>query len=108
MNVLLPTHKLEGEMVTKVLKSHKGWVNTLQWLSNSQGKASALNTEFTLVSGSHDKSIKIWDIRSNIPLHTINVHSDKVLAIASASANEGTFILSGGADTKLHVTLWAN
>jgi WD40 repeat protein len=80
--------------------------------------------DFTSASGSYDGSVKLWDLRSNIPLHTLqSAHSDKVLDVdfhavnpellASASSSSsadadfsqtrsaGICLISGGADNQL-------
>lgn len=44
--------------------SHKAWVSAVQW---SQTNA------FHLMSTSHDGTVKLWDIRSSNPLHTVKV-----------------------------------
>mmetsp|Transcript_22558 Transcript_22558/g.36444 ORF Transcript_22558/g.36444 Transcript_22558/m.36444 type:complete len:516 (+) Transcript_22558:67-1614(+) len=42
--------------------SHKAWVSAIQW---SQSNA------YQLASTSHDGTVKMWDIRSSNPLHTV-------------------------------------
>ena len=54
--------------------------------------------EHQLVSASYDETIKVWDIRSTVPLYTIAAHDGKVLCLAVGPAGE---ILSGGTDGKL-------
>ena len=54
--------------------------------------------EHQLVSASYDETIKVWDIRSTVPLYTIAAHNGKVLCLAVGPAGE---ILSGGTDGKL-------
>jgi WD40 repeat protein len=56
-------------------------------------------SENMLVSVSYDKTIKLWDTRSTIPLHTLVGHQDKVLCVDW----DGEKIVSGSADTKLKV-----
>jgi len=51
-------------------KSHKGWVRKLKWSPNE--------TSYQFVSCSDDNTIKIFDIRSTIPLHTISHNTDNV------------------------------
>jgi ribosome biogenesis protein YTM1 len=57
------------------------------------------HSEFLLTSVSHDSTIKVWDTRSSIPLHTItNGHNNqKIFCVDWSQPNE---ILSGGADNK--------
>ncbi len=49
-----------------------------------------------LASSSHDGSIKIWDIRSSIPLHTVQAHAKGSKALC-LSFTDGA-IFSGGSD----------
>ncbi len=80
----------KGEALSvKAYTSHEGWVSCLAWCSSSQHH---------LVTGSHDHSIKAWDVRTSVPLGTVKQHSDKVLCVAWRSADE---LLSGGADCTL-------
>ncbi|KAJ3091204.1 WD repeat-containing protein 12 [Quaeritorhiza haematococci] len=53
----------DGLVVKLALRSHKNWVSAIRW-------APATNP-YMLASASYDGSIKIWDIRSSNPLHTI-------------------------------------
>lgn len=72
------------------LQSHASWVSSVAWAPNSS---------FYLVSGSYDQSLKLWDIRSTTPLHTISAHSSKVLCVAWTEKA----LLSGGADNQLRM-----
>jgi len=45
-----------------VFRSHKGWVRTVEW--------DPFN-EFQFASGADDNLVKLWDIRSAIPLHSV-------------------------------------
>ncbi|EKX41676.1 hypothetical protein GUITHDRAFT_49497, partial [Guillardia theta CCMP2712] len=62
-----------GALVRKSLASHKGWVNAVSWSPSS---------EHHLVSCSHDHTIKLWDFRSSVPLHTIAAHDGKALCVS--------------------------
>merc|ERR1712151_1407594 len=42
--------------------SHKAWVSSIKW---SQFNA------YQLSSTSHDGTVKVWDVRSSYPLHTV-------------------------------------
>ena len=57
------------------------------------------HSEFYLTSVSHDSTMKVWDTRSSLPLHTVaNRHGDKkILCVDWSHPNE---ILTGGADNK--------
>ncbi len=59
--------------------SHKAWVSSVQW---SQSNA------YQLASTSHDGTVKVWDIRSSNPLHTVRTFSkeEKGLSLLWLSA----------------------
>ncbi|CAR28672.1 ZYRO0F09372p [Zygosaccharomyces rouxii] len=64
--------------------------------------------EYMLVSGSHDGTAKVWDIRANSPMYTITRQdpsvqkgvNDKVFAVKWA---QDVGIISGGQDRKLQI-----
>lgn len=80
----------DGVVVKMTLSSHTGWVTSTAWSPSST---------FTIVSASHDHSLKVWDIRSSTPLHTIAAHEGKVLAVDWVK----DLVLSGGADKNLKI-----
>ncbi|KAL3944299.1 MAG: hypothetical protein SGBAC_001644 [Bacillariaceae sp.] len=72
--------------------SHKAWVSSVQW---SQTNA------FHLVSSSHDGTVKLWDIRSSNPLHTIKVFGKEEKGLCldyQASLEDGPKVFVGGTD----------
>ena len=75
----------------KGYKSHSNIISDLAWSPHS---------EHVLLTGSHDHTVRMWDVRSSIPLATLEHHTDKVLSVGWASRN---VLLSGGADAKLHI-----
>lgn len=79
----------EAEVMKMRLRSHEGWVTSV---------AFSPRDPHMLASGSHDRTVKLWDLRSQMPLHTVTTHTDKVLSVAWYG---GDFVLSGGADCKL-------
>eukprot|EP01118_Nematostelium_gracile_P015489 TRINITY_DN6221_c0_g1_i1.p1 TRINITY_DN6221_c0_g1~~TRINITY_DN6221_c0_g1_i1.p1 ORF type:complete len:412 (-),score=115.34 TRINITY_DN6221_c0_g1_i1:20-1255(-) len=82
----------DNSLVLKTLSSHKEWVSSVQWHPTKDN---------LLVSGSHDNTVKVWDIRSVIPLFTLS-SKDKILCVDWAGQDK---ILGGGAECKLNV--WA-
>jgi ribosome biogenesis protein YTM1 len=72
------------------LGSHKNWVSSI---------ANSPKSEYGLASGSYDATVKVWDIRSSIPLHTMSNDDAKVFAVDW----KNQFIVSGGEDSKVHV-----
>lgn len=86
------------------LRAHKGWCTQVAWCPSSP---------HLLISGAHDSLVKVWDIRSSLPLHSINMHSDKVLALCwqrlqsgnvvddPDDSSQATNIISAGADRML-------
>jgi ribosome biogenesis protein YTM1 len=79
----------EAEVMKLRLRSHEGWVT---------GVAFSQHDAHLLASCSHDRSVKLWDLRSQLPLHTIALHTDKVMSVAWYGSD---FVLSGGSDCKL-------
>ena len=79
-------------MLKDKLLSHTQFVSAVAW----HPSVSTL-----LASCAHDGDVKLWDIRSKTPLHTMpSNHQDKVLAI---QWDGPTRIVSGGADKTLKV-----
>uniref|UniRef100_A0A7S2EM97 Ribosome biogenesis protein WDR12 homolog n=1 Tax=Trieres chinensis TaxID=1514140 RepID=A0A7S2EM97_TRICV len=68
--------KASGTVSDNTLKpSHKAWVSAVQWSPTNP---------YTLVTSSHDGTVKTWDIRSSLPLHTVRAHprGEKGLCLA--------------------------
>jgi len=79
----------DGEAMKLQLRSHKAWVTDVNFAPDSA---------HLLASTSHDGSVKFWDTRASVPLHTISTHTDKVL---SCCWYDGNTLLSGGSDCQL-------
>jgi len=54
--------------------------------------------EHHLVSASHDSTVKVWDMRANVSLHTLAAHDGKALCVHWARNGR---ITSGGSDGKV-------
>jgi len=78
-----------SQIADKTLRqSHKSWVSAIQWSPTDP---------FVLATTSHDGTLKVWDIRSSLPLHTVkatNKKGDKSLCLAFGDG----MIYSGGSD----------
>lgn len=83
--------KAGKEIMKMALKSHKGWVTDVSFSAEDPN---------LLLSASHDNSVKLWDIRSTVPLHTMQAHQDKALSV---SWYDGERFVSGGADKQVRV-----
>jgi len=68
--------------------SHRAWVSAIKWSPNQP---------HVLATNSYDGCVKLWDIRSSLPLHTVRAHAkgDKGLCLAFGDDN---CLFSGGSD----------
>ncbi|XP_051117621.1 ribosome biogenesis protein WDR12 homolog isoform X2 [Andrographis paniculata] len=71
--------------------SHKSWISSCKWHRESW---------FHLVTSSYDGKVRLWDLRSALPLFVLNAHSDKVLC---ADWWKNDCVISGGVDSKLNI-----
>ena len=53
----------------KTFSSHSDWITSIAWSDHS---------EYHVLTSSHDKTAKLWDTRTAVPLHTLEGHTDKV------------------------------
>jgi ribosome biogenesis protein YTM1 len=67
--------------------SHKAWVSAVQWSPNDP---------YVLASTSHDGTIKVWDIRSTLPLHTVRAFPKEEKGLCLAFGDMALF--AGGSD----------
>lgn len=70
--------------------SHKAWVSAVQWSPTEP---------HVLATNSHDGCVKLWDIRSSLPLHTIRAHDKGEKGLCLALTKKAIF--SGGSDCTL-------
>lgn len=78
-----------GSGMDKSLRqSHKAWVSSVQWSPTDP---------FVLATTSHDGTLKVWDIRSSLPLHTVRAVDKKGEKALCLAFGDG-IIYSGGSD----------
>ena len=78
-------------MAKAPLASHTAWVSSVAWAPNSN---------YHIVSGSYDGTVRVWDVRATSALSTAGSHDGKVLSVAYAGPSH---IISGGADCEVKV-----
>lgn len=75
----------------QVLNGHTGWV-----------KSVSFSTDGTrIVSGSYDKSVRVWDTLTGQQLQVLNGHTDRVESVSFS--RDDTRIASGSYDTSVRV-----
>jgi ribosome biogenesis protein len=67
------------------------WLSALAWRPGSEHHVAGV---------SHDGSLRLWDLRTPVPLGTVTQHADKALAVAWWGPG---VVASGGADCKLQL-----
>ena len=71
-----------GTNCLTTLKGHQGWVNVLKPIKEDK-----------LLSGSYDKTIKIWDLHAQKKLHTFRGHKGNFLFYFIFRILFGIFVL---------------
>lgn len=80
--------KNEANVFDNTLRpSHRSWISAVEWSPVDP---------FVMASTSHDGSVKVWDIRSSVPLHTIKAHAKGSKALCLSFTEKAIF--SGGSD----------
>lgn len=86
------TRSVKGEgLAVKAYNAHEGWISSVGWRPGSS---------YHIATGGHDGAVKLWDIRSPVPLGSLQQHKDKVLCVGWWG---GGVLVSGGADCKLQL-----
>jgi ribosome biogenesis protein YTM1 len=86
------TRRVKGEgLAVKAYNAHEGWISSIAWRPGSA---------YQLATGGHDGSVKVWDVRSGVPLGSLVQHDQKVLCVGWWGAQQ---LVSGGADCKLQL-----
>lgn len=87
-----PRAQQAGEtVVQRTFSSHKEWVSAVAWHPT---------TATLFASASYDGTVKLWDARSAVPLHTLAAHDGKALAVAWRPEQEPQVALASGGDDK--------
>lgn len=74
------------------LSSHTQWVSDIEWHPSS---------DHHMLTASYDGSIKVWDIRAQIPLHTVTLPTEE--KIFCCTWVNDTTIAHGGTNNKISV-----
>jgi ribosome biogenesis protein YTM1 len=88
------TRGVAGEgLAVKAYTAHEGWISSIAWRPGSS---------YHMVTGGHDGAVKLWDIRTGVPLGSLQQHKegDKVLCVGWWG---GETLVSGGSDCKVQV-----
>ncbi|CEP60179.1 Ytm1p LALA0_S01e04808g [Lachancea lanzarotensis] len=87
-----------AKITQQQLNGHKGFVVSLDTCPEN---------EYLLCSGSHDGTVKVWDVRSTSPMYTITREADVVKGINDKVFDvkwaKGLGIISGGQDKKIQI-----
>lgn len=67
--------------------SHKAWISSVNWSPTDP---------YLLASASYDGTVRLWDIRSSLPLYTIRAHEDKQKSLCLSFTRDAIF--SAGSD----------
>ncbi|MES1909249.1 MAG: hypothetical protein MHM6MM_002021 [Cercozoa sp. M6MM] len=80
-----------GDVAQVTLRhSQSQWTSAVSWAPASQ-------SEYLLASCSYAGDVKVWDVRTTVPLHSLKAHDDKALCLVWHSSA----LYSGGADKQL-------
>ncbi|KXZ50992.1 hypothetical protein GPECTOR_14g233 [Gonium pectorale] len=78
--------------------SHAGWVAAVAWRPDSAHH---------LATAGHDGAVKLWDLRTRVPLGSLSDGGDKLLAVGWLGGSGGAFgtrgLVAGGADCRLRL-----
>nr|ARO50093.1 WD40 protein [Yamagishiella unicocca] len=76
--------------------SHGNWVTAVAWCPSSQHH---------LATASHDGTVKLWDVRTQVSLGSLGAQTGKVLCVGWLGGSEGPArgLVSGGADCQLRM-----
>ena len=76
----------------RVLKGHKGWVNSVAFSADGR----------MLASGSYDQTVRLWDVQTGQEIRGLKGHKGGVSSVAFSA--DGRMLASGSTDQT--VRLW--
>ncbi len=91
LRCLTPSLTPPGSPLIRTLQGHSKWVNAIALTPDGK----------TVISGSGDKTIKIWDVGTGTEKFTLQGHSEWVNAIAVTP--DGKTVISGSADRTIKI-----
>lgn len=77
------------------VNSHKAWISAVEW---------SLTEPHMLATASHDGFVKMWDIRSTLPLHSVRAHKKGEKGLCVTLGEKVAF--SGGSDCMVKKLTW--
>ena len=80
--------------------SVRGYAAGASWMAGLAWRNGGGGSEHHVASVSHDGAMRLWDLRTPVPLGTLKQHSDKGLCVAWWGAET---VATGGADCKLQL-----
>ncbi len=84
-----------SQITNSQLVGHRNFVCSLKTPSNN---------DYMILSGSHDGTVKVWDVRTNSSMYTISRQSkDATAKVFAVGWEKDIGILSGGTDKKLQI-----
>ena len=89
-------------MCVRTLEGHTKAVMAVAWCRGDADGEDGSPT-WMVVSGSADKTVRVWDARTGACVHTLEGHTDYVLSVAVHPL--GTLLASGSEDNTLK--LWS-
>lgn len=69
--------------------SHKEWISAVQW---------SRHHAYHVASTSHDGTVKLWDLRSPLPLHTVQAFAKDQKGLSLAYGGSDGYLFVGGTE----------
>jgi WD40 repeat protein len=98
------SYELLGAPILVRGERETGWDPCLRTMEGHSGvvRSIAISQDGTrIISGSDDKTIRIWDAQTGTALCKLEGHSDVVASVAIS--NDGTHVISGSHDTTVRI-----